>query len=97
MAFMVPQYEKGRRWELTKPDGESEFFEEIGDACRHIAEHATDKDDYTVTCQNGWFARLSAPGYMDCTEWCGPFDTAFDARQYIVDTYDVDATTGDEL
>jgi hypothetical protein len=27
----------------------------------------------------GWFARLSAPGYMDCTEWSGPYETEAEA------------------
>ena len=27
----------------------------------------------------GWYSRLSAPGYMDCTEWSGPFETELEA------------------
>ena len=30
------------------------------------------------------FARLSAPGYLDCTEWCG-FSTLKEAREYLRD------------
>ena len=33
-----------------------------------------------------WGARLSAPGYLDCTEWC-VFDTEAEAAQYLLDTY----------
>lgn len=29
----------------------------------------------------GWFARYSAPGYLDCTEWVGPFATEAEARK----------------
>jgi len=36
---------------------------------------------------SGWFGRLSAPGYMDCTDWSGPFDTEAEADAYLVDTY----------
>jgi hypothetical protein len=97
MAHMIPEYVKTQKWNLTKPNGDEEIFDDVRDAGDYIDKHATDKDDYVITCARGWFARLSAPGYLDCTEWGGPFDTAFDARQYIVDTYDVDATTGDEL
>lgn len=39
----------------------------------------------------GWFARLSAPGYLDATEWSGPFDSEEDARDHMEDMY------GDEL
>ena len=31
-----------------------------------------------------YFARLSAPGYLDCTEWCG-FTTLKEAREYLRD------------
>lgn len=31
-----------------------------------------------------YFARLSAPGYLDCTEWCG-FNTLKEAREYLRD------------
>jgi hypothetical protein len=26
-------------------------------------------DDEVIECQEGWLARMSAPGYMDCTAW----------------------------
>lgn len=45
----------------------------------------------------GWFARLSAPGYMDCTEWSGPFDTEKEAREHIADMFDVDPDTGEDI
>ncbi len=39
----------------------------------------------------GWYSRLSAPGYMDCTEWQGPYPNAFRALRDVCRTYDVDA------
>ena len=38
----------------------------------------------------GWYSRLSAPGYMDCTEWDGPHANAFRALRSCCETYDVD-------
>lgn len=35
---------------------------------------------------SGYGARLSAPGYMDCTEWC-VFDTEQEAEDYLRDTF----------
>ena len=35
----------------------------------------------------GWFSRLSAPGYMDCTEWSGPFNTEEEAAQSLLSLY----------
>lgn len=34
----------------------------------------------------GYGARLSAPGYLDCTEW-DVFDTAEEAQKYLDETY----------
>ena len=34
----------------------------------------------------GYGARLSAPGYLDCTDWC-VFDTEQEARDYLDDMY----------
>ena len=34
----------------------------------------------------GYGARLSAPGYMDCTEWC-VFDSVEEAEEYLTETY----------
>jgi len=41
---------------------------------------------YSVSRVSGYGARLSAPGYMDCTDWC-VFDTEDEARAYLRDTY----------
>ena len=38
----------------------------------------------------GWFARYSAPGYLDCTPWVGPFDTEKRAANECMDLYGSD-------
>ncbi len=35
----------------------------------------------------GWFARYSAPGYLDCTAWCGPYETEQEAIAACKDIY----------
>ena len=45
----------------------------------------------------GYVARLSAPGYMDCTEWEGPFDTAKEARASLAESFDLCEECGEEL
>jgi len=47
--------------------------------------------------RSGFFARLSAPGYLDCTEWSGPFETYEEAQQWVEEFYQVDPETGEEL
>lgn len=35
----------------------------------------------------GWFSRLSAPGYLDYTDWLGPFKSELKARTELVEMY----------
>lgn len=41
---------------------------------------------HSVAVREGWGARLSAPGYLDCTEW-SVFDSEQEAREYLEETY----------
>lgn len=45
-----------------------------------------------VSVRIGYGARLSAPGYLDCTEWT-VFDTQEEAQKYLDDTYEDDEET----
>lgn len=51
----------------------------------------------------GWYARLSAPGYLDCSDWHGPFKTEAEALDELVEQYDLcveckeNGTDGSEL
>jgi len=38
--------------------------------------------------RTGWFGRLSAPGYLDCTDWSGPFESSREAGDALNDMYD---------
>jgi hypothetical protein len=44
----------------------------------------------SVERKQGWYARLSAPGYSDCTGWDGPYDTSQEALDAVKEFYDVD-------
>ncbi len=89
MAFMEPVYTNEPFVCITNQHGESTLVP---------AEFADIGDDETVeACEPGWFCQLSANGYMDQTDWDGPFETEQEARDHIADTYDVDPDTGDEL
>lgn len=48
------------------------------------------KEALDIAFEEGWCARLSAPGYMDCTEWQGPFDTALEAAEALAEAYRTD-------
>lgn len=64
----------------SKTEAENEEANELA------AEYYDGHEVYTVTIREGYGARLSAPGYMDCTEW-SVFDTEEEARKYLDDTY----------
>lgn len=57
------------------------------DVAPYLEHSVDDIDDIEVIV--GYGARLSAPGYMDCTDWC-----VFDS-QYEADTH-LDLLEGDE-
>lgn len=44
----------------------------------------------------GWWSRLSANGYLDASNWTGPFDTADEALKEVMDFYEIDEN-GDNL
>ena len=46
--------------------------------------------------KRGWFARLSAPGYLDCTDWSGPFASPAEASGYLREMYGAE-TWDDDL
>jgi len=36
----------------------------------------------------GWYGRLSASGYLDCTDWSGPYSSEDEADEALNDMYD---------
>jgi len=62
------------------------------DEAREYAPPGVDVSDYEA----GWYGRLSAPGYLDCTDWTGPFDTEAEALKNVMETFEVDEN-GEDL
>jgi hypothetical protein len=85
MAHMIPQYSNEPFVTMTGEDGE--------DFALPRAEARAFPGTITV-CEPGWFCRLSAPGYLDCTDWDGPFETLEEAKEHITNTFMVNAETG---
>jgi len=89
MPFMLPEYtqEPFTEWQ-TNLNGDTELIP---------SEYFTSElEGYIIdTYTNKWFCRLSAPGYLDCTDWSGPFDTLKEAQEHIEETWDVDPETGE--
>ena len=91
MAFMEPVYSNATfvRVEDSRT-GESilveQGYEDLG-ADESVVETYKDK----------WFYMLSASGYMDRTDWSGPYDSEDEARAALSEEYDCDPDTGDDL
>jgi flavoprotein len=85
---MIPEYYKGKV---------IEYYDEI-DKCYCLVS----KDDYSKSMGEitneylGVLWRLSAPGYLDCTDWC-PADDIRNARKMVVEMYNVDPFSGEDL
>lgn len=72
------------------------FFEgETRPVHEAIAPYTENREAYSVRRVTGYGARLSAPGFLDCTPW-SVCDTEEEARQYLYDTYDICPDCGDD-
>jgi hypothetical protein len=61
-----------------------------------LADYVENIELWSLKRVKGVGARLTAPGYCDCTEW-SVFDTMAEARKFILDTYEICPTCGSEL
>jgi len=73
MSHMQPQVVHST-WALVREYGEKRWIEE-----RDLS-----GDQTCLDMRKGYGARLSAPGYLDCTEW-EVFDTEQEACSYLAD------------
>ncbi len=83
MSHMIPYILDRQRWyEIETASGESEWIpaDDAGDILADLA------PGDSVKIIEGYGARLSAPGYMDCTEWT-VFDTRAQAAEYLLEMY----------
>jgi hypothetical protein len=93
MPFMEPQITAKIKW--VRADGIFTVFCPLedweappGDTSKEVW---TDSEylkpgEYTVETIEGYGARMSAPGYLDCTEW-SVFSTEEEARAYLQETF----------
>lgn len=72
--------------DVFRLEDETSFADQVLDA---VAPYVEGNAVNEATYREGWLARMSAPGYMDCTMWTG-HATEQEARQYLEDTYGED-------
>lgn len=100
MAFMNPQACDGP-WVVVEEDGTTVIpLDVVGidldtaegldlDGWRgHLRDYVQDTDRVSeVEVKDGWCARLSASGYLDCTDWTGPYATEAEALEALAEMY----------
>lgn len=64
---------------------EAEILKLIDNPNIHELLIATHNGSYNQV--EGWFVRFSAPGYMDCTDWNGPYDSDLHAIRELDEQY----------
>lgn len=60
-----------------------------------LVDYCENREVYSIELKVGYGARMSAPGYMDCTNWT-VFDTEEEARAYLDETYGDEDENDDE-
>jgi hypothetical protein len=82
-------------WWIVDYDGETQIYPVEGFTLEAIRQELgiekvptsfDTKPPAVVERKSGFGARMSAPGYLDCTEWA-VFDTEKEARDYLLETY----------
>lgn len=91
-SFMTPEYYQGKIAIVTLTDGEG--FVIPADILGDTGDDLTDAEIETV---DGILCRLSASGYLDCTDWDGPHESLEDARQELSSIYDVCSACGEDM
>src|SRR5579872_758188 len=106
MAFMEHEVTFGDWIEVDGPCGTGFIPAELcGDVPEYHGDRQPIPDSLRDYCENrecweikkreGWGARLSAPGYMDCTEW-SVFDSETEARSHLTEMYGDDDENSQE-
>lgn len=107
--FMQPQVTQLQNWLRVETTNGTEWIDSLFVRDSDTKTHPMSEQERTNTVKEiqpytegtplswenvkGYGARLSAPGYLDCTAWA-VFDTEEEARQYLSETFTDD--TADE-
>ncbi|MHA2334521.1 MAG: hypothetical protein ACXAEU_21010 [Candidatus Hodarchaeales archaeon] len=98
MSFLKPEYSNELFYAITNTDGEIDYFhKDAFDFDFDTLENHRDTIESIVEIRDKWWHRLSASGYLDCTDWAGPFDTLQEVRDYVIEFWEMDPDTGESL
>ena len=97
MSFMKPVIEYSEYFEVETKCGTEIVPADLGGdveivragSLQSYCEGEILDPDAQLTAEAGWLARLSAPGYMDCTSWSA-HDSEEEAKRYLEEAFDVE-------
>lgn len=87
--FMEPEIIEDSWYEIDGPMGIEYvpmWLVGTGAKWEELSDYCENREVWTIEEVRGFGARLSAPGYMDCTEWA-VFDTEQEAIDYLEQMY----------
>jgi hypothetical protein len=101
MNFMQPNIVKGLFLKVETDNGTEAIPSELlkgwdGPVTREMVEQYCEgtpeasgggENEVDARWVYGIFARLSAPGYLDSTDWSGPYDTEVEAQEHLEEMY----------
>ena len=96
MGFMQPEVVHQSAWHVETHYGmeivpawlvpEEPSAHDLDPFCESDVLRGAAGEPADVEFETGWYARLSAPGYMDRTDWIGPYETEGEALKALADT-----------
>lgn len=102
MAFMRPSAEHLTMYHVETIEGGTEYVprdvcgslgmrRDTFDAdCAKLAPYLEGSRVTEIEQRTGWYGRLSASGYLDCTSWQGPFNSRRLALNAVKEEYECD-------
>lgn len=110
MASMEPETCRGGYWHVETwagsfivPDDVLEGDPTADNLSRYVPEGIgmtmgapdRDCDEWAIEHREGWYGRMSAPGYLDCTDW-ETADSEEELIEQLTEGYDDDANETDD-
>lgn len=98
-SFLIPESVCGY---LPIPSGHTDVSEDDCTPedweciCSQVRDYTDGEPVSEVSARSGYCGRYSAPGYMDCTDWCGPYETEKEAEKEAREIYGDDESEEEE-
>lgn len=87
MSFMQRQVIKDSFYRANDHHGETQMIPSDVFTEEQFRTEYDIPEDTEIETVTGFFCRLSAPGYMDCTDWSGPYATDAAANEALTEMY----------